>query len=92
MGMSQEVLAYKDYSPKDVNEQLEFLMAEEKVKFGLSKYKKIWKHFYGNETEFYIQASQFVDQMPNAQVEEILGESGIQIKKQMMDAFKKTKI
>ncbi len=92
MGMSQEVLAYKDFSPRDVNEQLEFLMVEEKMKFGLPKYKKIWKHFYGNEIEFYIQAAQFVSQMPDSQVKEILGETGIEIRKQMMASIKEAKI
>lgn len=92
MGMSQEVLAYKDFSPRDVNEQLEFLMAEEKIKFGLVKYKKIWKHFYKNEHEFYIQAARFVDKMPDSQVEEILGDTGIEIRKQMADTLKKAKI
>ncbi len=92
MGMSQEVLVYKDFSPRDVNEQLEFLMVEEKLKLGLPKYKKIWKHFYGNEIEFYIQAAQFVNQMPDSQVQEILGETGIKIRKQMMVSFKEAKI
>ncbi len=91
MGMSQEVLAYKDYSPRDVNEQLEFLMAEKKIKLGLPKYKKIWKHFYGNEQDFYIQSARFVNQMPDTQVAEILGETGIEIRKQMVTAFKQAK-
>jgi hypothetical protein len=91
MGMSQEVLAYKDFSPRDVNEQLEFLMVEEKIKFGVPGYKKIWKHYYRNEIEFYIQAAQFVDQMPDLQVNEVLGETGIEIRKQMMASFKEAK-
>lgn len=91
MGVSQEVLVYKDFSPRDVTDQLEFLMVEDKIKLTASRYKKIWKHFYGQEKEFYIQAARFADELPDIQLEEILGKTGVAIKKQMMTAFKQAK-
>lgn len=91
MGLSQEVLVYKDFSPRDVTDQLDFLMVQEKIKFSAGRYKKIWKHFHGQEKDFYIQAARFVDEMPTSQVKEILGETGSEIKKQMVEALKKAK-
>lgn len=91
MGLSQEVLVYKDFSPKDVTTQLEYLMLDKKVKITAGMYKKIWKHFYGQERNFYIQAAEFVNQLPSAQMKEILGETGIEIKKQMLAAFEEIK-
>ena len=91
MGLSQEVLVYKDFSPRDVNDQLEYLMLDKKIKFTHDKYKKIWKHFYRKEKDFYIQAAEFVNQMPASQVKEILGDTGVEIKKKMLTAFQNTK-
>lgn len=92
MGLSQEVLVYKDFSPRDVNVQIEYLMVDQKVKITRDKYKKIWKHFYGREKDFYIQAAEFVNKMPTSQVKEILGETGVEIKKKMLAAFENAKL
>lgn len=91
MGLSQEVLVYKDFSPRNVNEQLEYLMLGKKVKITTAQYKKIWKHFYQKEKDFYIQAAEFVTQMSASQKKEILGETGTEIRDQMLAAFEKAK-
>lgn len=91
MGLSQEVLTYKDYSPRDVNVQLEFLNVKKVKRLVLPTYKKIWKHFYGNEAEFYVQAAQFVDQMPKSQVDEVIGETGVSIRNLLSEQIVKLK-
>ena len=87
MGLSQEVLAYKDFSPRDVNDQMEYLSLEKKVELPEATYKKIWKHYYRNEIEFYKEAARFVDQLPKNQIQDVLGETGKEIKKQMINAY-----
>lgn len=89
MGLSQEVLAYKDFSPKDVNQQLEFFNVENKIKWTLPLYKKLWKHFYKKEIDFYIQAADFIQNMPKSQTKEILGETGESIKKELINSFER---
>ncbi len=88
MGLSQEVLAYRDFSPRDVNAQIEFLNVEKKMGLPEAKYKKLWKHYYKNEIEFYKEAARFVDELPKKQVQEVVGETGQEIKSQMMEAYK----
>ncbi|MBL7545910.1 MAG: hypothetical protein JNL11_18980 [Bdellovibrionaceae bacterium] len=92
MGISQEVLVYKDFSPRDVNEQLEYLMMEKKINFTKHRYEKIWKHFLGREIDFYIQAAEFARQMPKSQIQEIIGETGKEIQMQLMDSYKKREL
>jgi Fe-S-cluster containining protein len=87
MGISQEILVYKDYSPRDVSDQVDMLMLEKKIKLTDEKYKKIWKHNFGREREFYIEAAQFADAMPKSQVNEILGEIGEAIRDEMVFAL-----
>lgn len=89
MGISQEILAYKDYSPRDVTAQLEYLMVQKKVRFNSGKYQKIWKHFYNQEEEFYRQSAQFAVAMPTSQIEEILGETGEDIRSDLVSAHRR---
>lgn len=88
MGLSQEVLVYKDFSPRDLNDQLEYLMVDKKLKITKPKYKKLWKHYDGREKEFYIESAQFVEEMPKSQIQDILGETGVSAKNEMIKNFK----
>ncbi len=88
MGLSQEVLAYNDFSPRDVNVQIEFLNLEKTTRLAELKYKKIWKHYYKNEVEFYLKAARFVDGLPKKQIQEVIGDTGQEIKNQLIEAYK----
>jgi hypothetical protein len=83
MALSEEVLVYNDYSPREMSYQLEYLdiTSESKMytnskKMNLKEYKKIWKHNYGNEEEFYVKSAEFVNELPKQQISDIKGELG----------------
>lgn len=86
MGVSQEILAYKDFSPRDVNTQLDYFMVQKKIQLPKDKYKKMWKHFYGKEVDFYIEAARFAEEMPKSQIKEVLGETGLEIRNELEKA------
>ena len=83
MALSEEVLVYNDYSPREMSYQLEYLDITSKSKvftkskgMSLKEYKRIWKHNYGNEEEFYVKSAGFVNQLPKQQISDIKGELG----------------
>lgn len=86
MGLAEEVLVYNDYSPRDMNEQLAYLDIDFKMqkmtsskKISALNLKKIWKHNYKTEEEFYIKSYQFVTGLTAKHRSEILGTLGVEL-------------
>lgn len=96
MGISEEVLVYNDYSPRDMNDQLEYLNIDFKnQKYSLSKrmsevkLKKIWKHNFDNKEDFYIKSFHFVSNLTAKHQSEILGQLGTDLVEQLLNQSEK---
>lgn len=80
MSLAEEVLAYGDYSPREMSNQLDFVnfqgVSPQKGVLSKEAYKKIWKHNTSKEEEFYIKAYFFIKELPKEQIKDIIGEFG----------------
>lgn len=93
MGVAEEVLVYHDYSPRDMNSQLEFLDIEvgndqftASKKMTSQEAKKYWKHYYADKEAFYVKSYEFVQKLTSQQRSEILGELGTNLLRNLESA------
>lgn len=96
MGLAEEVLVYHDYSPRDMNSQLEFLDIEVgnsqlpmSKKMTTQESKKYWKHYYSEKEAFYVNSYEFVQKLTSKQRSEIFGELGSDLLKRLELASEK---
>lgn len=93
MGLLEEVLAYKDFSPRQMNDCLEYVnrkkatQAELKTKaLPLAKAKKLWNGYFNEQEKFYRDSYKLVLDFNRKRVQEILGETGEQLYQSLMAA------
>lgn len=96
MALSEEVIVYKDYSPRDMSFQLEFINIKKTApNFDPSEaipdilYKKIWKHNMSNEIQFYKDSYELFIQFEKQQKKDIIGELGKFLQAELEDSAHK---
>lgn len=102
MALAEEVLVYHDYSPRELSEQLDFLNIDPdqmnlkkllgQKSLPIPQAKKLWKHYWQKEEEFYIKAAEFVDELPLKQIKEIQGALGTDLLQKLLEARDKIEI
>lgn len=87
MALAEDCLVMKDFSPRDISDQLVFLnkkdfTKEEKsqVSLDLKQFKSFWNG-YDNPREFYRSCFELVQKHNRSSFKEILGEQGLKLEK-----------
>lgn len=92
MALAEDCLVMKDFSPRDISDQLVFLNKKdftksEKVQIRLEgkEFKSYWNG-YPNPAEFYISCFELVQKQDRASFKEILGEQGLKLEKNVLES------
>lgn len=90
MALVEEVMAHLDFSPRQVNECLDFVKRHEGKGWELSEMTipydvsvKLWNGYYNEQEEFYDRAFQFVQNFDKKSLQETMGEMGRSIEDQL---------
>lgn len=90
MALVEEVMAHLDFSPRQVNECLDFVKRHEGKGWELSEMTipydvsvKLWNGYYNEQEEFYDRAFQFVQNFDKKSLQETMGEMGKNIEDQL---------
>lgn len=93
MALAEDCLVLKDFSPRDISDQLEYLnkqrfSAQEKKQLVLNPdiYKKYWNG-YLSEVDFYIECYEIVLKHNRSYFKEIMGELGSQLTQKVIASY-----
>jgi len=93
MALAEDCLVMKDFSPRDLSDQLDFLnkrdfTSQEKTKTTLTsiEFKQCWNG-YTNPEEFYISCYELVQKQNRQSFKEIIGPQGLKLEKMVLESF-----
>lgn len=84
MALSQEALVYLDFSPRQIQEQLQFLTDQNRAPLD---FHKVWNH-YNDPGDFYQKTLEIVQSFDRKHVEQLLGDEGQMLEQQVMASGK----
>jgi Fe-S-cluster containining protein len=93
MALAEDCLVMKDFSPRDISDQLVFLnkrefSKSEKTQTTLpAKELKTYWNGYKNPLEFYISCYELVQKQNRSTFKEILGEQGLKLEKRVLQGY-----
>lgn len=92
MALAEDCLVMKDFSPRDISDQLvflnkqEFTKEEKTQKFLSSKDIKNYWNGYKDPKEFYLSCFELVEKQNRSSFKEILGEQGLKLERKVIDS------
>jgi len=93
MALAEDCLVMKDFSPRDLSDQLDYLNKREFKKNELNKtaltvneYKKYWNGYVDPE-QFYISCYELVKSQNRHSFKEIIGLQGLKLEKMVLESF-----